>query len=103
MRERGARGQGDLRFWDATAEFFSFGTNDLTQTCLGMSRDDSGSFLPPYAELEISKTNPLASNSLKHKRSHRGHLEELLPAQTHAGSAAAALTGCGLHADFTFF
>ena len=31
-----------------TAEFFSFGTNDLTQTCLGMSRDDSGSFLPPY-------------------------------------------------------
>ena len=32
-----------------TAEFFSFGTNDLTQTCLGMSRDDSGSFLPAYA------------------------------------------------------
>jgi pyruvate,orthophosphate dikinase len=44
-----------------TAEFFSFGTNDLTQTCLGMSRDDSGSFLPPYAELEIVKTNPFAS------------------------------------------
>ncbi|HEX7570945.1 MAG TPA: pyruvate, phosphate dikinase, partial [Verrucomicrobiae bacterium] len=31
-----------------TAEFFSFGTNDLTQTCLGMSRDDSGSFLGAY-------------------------------------------------------
>src|SRR5207247_8724772 len=30
-----------------TAQFFSFGTNDLTQTCLGMSRDDSGSFLVP--------------------------------------------------------
>src|SRR5438552_8319737 len=30
------------------AEFFSFGTNDLTQTTLGMSRDDSGSFLPTY-------------------------------------------------------
>ncbi|MCX6912556.1 MAG: pyruvate, phosphate dikinase [Verrucomicrobia bacterium] len=44
-----------------TAEFFSFGTNDLTQACLGMSRDDSGSFLPPYAELEIIKTNPFAS------------------------------------------
>ena len=29
------------------AEFFSFGTNDLTQTALGMSRDDSGSFFPP--------------------------------------------------------
>jgi pyruvate,orthophosphate dikinase len=44
-----------------TAEFFSFGTNDLTQTCLGMSRDDSGSFLPPYTELEIVKRNPFAT------------------------------------------
>ncbi len=44
-----------------TAEFFSFGTNDLTQTCLGMSRDDSGSFLPAYAESEIVKKNPFAS------------------------------------------
>ena len=44
-----------------TAEFFSFGTNDLTQTCLGMSRDDSGSFLPAYSGAEIIKTNPFAS------------------------------------------
>jgi pyruvate,orthophosphate dikinase len=44
-----------------TAEFFSFGTNDLTQTTLGMSRDDSGSFLPPYQEAEIMKKNPFAS------------------------------------------
>jgi pyruvate,orthophosphate dikinase len=44
-----------------TAEFFSFGTNDLTQTCLGMSRDDSGSFLPSYQTLEIIKANPFAS------------------------------------------
>ncbi len=44
-----------------TAEFFSFGTNDLTQTALGMSRDDSGSFLPQYAELEIVKKNPFAT------------------------------------------
>ena len=43
------------------AEFFSFGTNDLTQTTLGMSRDDSGSFLPQYQELEIVKNNPFAS------------------------------------------
>jgi pyruvate, orthophosphate dikinase len=43
------------------AEFFSFGTNDLTQTTLGMSRDDSGSFLPKYQELEIVKKNPFAS------------------------------------------
>jgi pyruvate,orthophosphate dikinase len=44
-----------------TAQFFSFGTNDLTQTALGMSRDDSGSFLPHYAELEIVKKNPFAT------------------------------------------
>ncbi len=44
-----------------TAQFFSFGTNDLTQTCLGMSRDDSGSFLQPYIELEILKKNPFAT------------------------------------------
>src|SRR5215217_6697681 len=43
------------------AEFFSFGTNDLTQTTLGMSRDDSGSFLPVYAELDIVDSNPFAS------------------------------------------
>jgi pyruvate,orthophosphate dikinase len=44
-----------------TAEFFSFGTNDLTQTALGMSRDDSNTFLPAYQELEIIKANPFAS------------------------------------------
>ena len=38
-----------------TAEFFSFGTNDLTQTCLGMSRDDSGSFLGAYRRRRSSK------------------------------------------------
>ena len=43
------------------AEFFSFGTNDLTQTALGMSRDDSGSFLPTYLEHEIVTANPFAS------------------------------------------
>lgn len=43
------------------AEFFSFGTNDLTQTTLGMSRDDSGTFLPGYSDKEIVKGNPFAS------------------------------------------
>ena len=42
------------------AEFFSFGTNDLTQTTMGMSRDDSGSFLPNYEEQEIVTDNPFA-------------------------------------------
>jgi len=44
-----------------TAEFFSFGTNDLTQTALGISRDDMGNFLMPYTENEIFKKNPFAS------------------------------------------
>jgi pyruvate,orthophosphate dikinase len=44
-----------------TAEFFSFGTNDLTQTGLGMSRDDAGSFLAKYKELDILPQNPFAS------------------------------------------
>jgi pyruvate,orthophosphate dikinase len=44
-----------------SAEFFSFGTNDLTQTGLGMSRDDSGSFLPAYTEHEIVTKNPFAT------------------------------------------
>jgi pyruvate, orthophosphate dikinase len=40
------------------AEFFSFGTNDLTQTTLGVSRDDSGRFLIPYVEMEIYRKDP---------------------------------------------
>ena len=43
------------------AEFFSFGTNDLTQTALGISRDDMGSFLMPYTEAEVFKKNPFAT------------------------------------------
>ena len=42
------------------AEFFSFGTNDLTQMTMDMSRDDSGSFLPNYEEEEIVADNPFA-------------------------------------------
>jgi pyruvate,orthophosphate dikinase len=44
-----------------SAEFFSFGTNDLTQMALGISRDDMGNFLMPYVENEIFKKNPFAS------------------------------------------
>ena len=40
------------------AEFFSFGTNDLTQTTFGLSRDDSGKFLPYYVEHEILPRDP---------------------------------------------
>ncbi|MDR0679397.1 MAG: pyruvate, phosphate dikinase, partial [Puniceicoccales bacterium] len=43
------------------AQFCSFGSNDLTQTTLGMSRDDMGSFLGRYNELEIFTQNPFAT------------------------------------------
>jgi len=43
------------------ADFFSFGTNDLTQTALGLSRDDSGRFLPDYVEKKIFRDDPFQS------------------------------------------
>jgi pyruvate,orthophosphate dikinase len=42
------------------AEFFSFGTNDLTQTTLGISRDDAGNFLPDYKAQNIIEKDPFA-------------------------------------------
>ncbi len=44
-----------------SAEFFSFGTNDLTQTTLGLSRDDSAKFLPRYVEQRILPADPFVS------------------------------------------
>jgi pyruvate, orthophosphate dikinase len=43
------------------AEFFSFGTNDLTQTCLGLSRDDAGKFLPTYVVDGLLEEDPFVS------------------------------------------
>ena len=43
------------------AEFFSFGTNDLTQTCYGVSRDDAGTFLGPYVQKGIIEVDPFVS------------------------------------------
>lgn len=43
------------------AEFFSFGTNDLTQTTFGLSRDDSGKFLPSYTQRNIYPRDPFVS------------------------------------------
>jgi pyruvate,orthophosphate dikinase len=40
------------------AEFFSFGTNDLTQTTIGLSRDDFNSFMPDYTQFDILDGNP---------------------------------------------
>jgi pyruvate,orthophosphate dikinase len=44
-----------------SADFFSFGTNDLTQTTLGLSRDDAGSFLPEYVEKGLLPQDPFVS------------------------------------------
>ena len=52
---RGALTAGEIA---TVAEFFSFGPNDLTQTALGVSRDDAGRFLIPYVEMEIYAKDP---------------------------------------------
>jgi pyruvate, orthophosphate dikinase len=44
-----------------TAEFFSFGTNDLTQTTFGLSRDDAGSFLPAYLGKRVLEADPFVT------------------------------------------
>jgi pyruvate,orthophosphate dikinase len=44
-----------------TAEFFSFGTNDLTQTTLGFSRDDAGKIIKKYREIGLFKADPFAT------------------------------------------
>ncbi|HTX52274.1 MAG TPA: putative PEP-binding protein, partial [Candidatus Baltobacteraceae bacterium] len=76
-----------------TAEFFSFGTNDLTQTCLGMSRDDSGAFLGPYQEKEIIKKNPFASID----QSGVGELMKIAVQKGRAGRPGLELGICGEH------
>jgi pyruvate, orthophosphate dikinase len=55
---RAALRAGDIA---AEADFFSFGTNDLTQTALGLSRDDAGKFLPVYVEKGIFQRDPFVS------------------------------------------
>jgi pyruvate,orthophosphate dikinase len=76
-----------------SADFFSFGTNDLTQTGLGMSRDDSGSFLPHYQELEIVKKNPFATID----SSGVGQLVEIAVRKGRSARANIKLGICGEH------
>ena len=87
----------------ASAEFFSFGTNDLTQMGLGMSRDDSGSFLPQYAELEIVTNNPFATIDT----SGVGQLVEIAVTKGRAARPGIKLGICGEHggdpASIAFF
>lgn len=76
-----------------SADFFSFGTNDLTQTTLGMSRDDSGSFLPLYKDLDILPQNPFATIDQKGV----GQLVELAVERGRSTSQKLKCGICGEH------
>jgi len=76
-----------------TAEFFSFGTNDLTQTTFGISRDDAASFLGDYERAGILATDPFASLDVE-------GVGELLTLASERGRATRAdlkLGICGEH------
>ena len=75
------------------AEFFSFGTNDLTQTALGVSRDDMGSFLGSYTENDIYPKNPFASLDTTGV----GQLMEIAVAKGRATRPKIKLGICGEH------
>jgi len=75
------------------AEFFSFGTNDLTQTTYGFSRDDIGTFLPAYVERGILKKDPFSSIDQKGV----GYLVELGVARGRKARPDLELGICGEH------
>ena len=76
-----------------TAEFFSFGTNDLTQTTFGISRDDSGRFLNPYIEKGIFEKDPFVSLDIDGV----GALIEIAVARGRATRPDVKLGLCGEH------
>ena len=75
------------------AMFFSFGTNDLTQTTLGVSRDDAARFLSPYVEQGIYPRDPFVSLDIDGV----GQLVELAAERGRATRAGLKLGICGEH------
>ena len=75
------------------ARFFSFGTNDLTQTTLGVSRDDAGRFLSPYVEKGIYPRDPFVSLDIEGV----GQLVQLGAERGRATRADLKLGICGEH------
>lgn len=86
-----------------TAEFFSFGTNDLTQTALGVSRDDAGSFLGAYAQKGILPSDPFVTIDQEGV----GELVRLAATRARAQRPTIKLGICGEHggdpASIAFF
>ncbi len=76
------------------AEFFSFGTNDLTQTCLAFSRDDAGSFLADYTAKGILPASPFATIDQKGV----GELVEIAATRGRQTRPDIKLGICGEHA-----
>ena len=77
----------------ATAQFFSFGTNDLTQTAFGISRDDSAAFLNTYQQLRILEADPFVRLDVDGV----GELIELAVARGRAARPGLKLGICGEH------
>ena len=88
---KAAEPNSDLR--PQVAEFFSFGTNDLTQTTLGLSRDDAGSFLPKYVEEGIFPADPFQTLDQEGV----GQLVEMAVERGRAARADLKLGICGEH------
>ncbi len=75
------------------ADFFSYGTNDLTQMGLGMSRDDSGQYLPMYQKLDIYERNPFETLDLNGV----GRLVQISAEEGRANHKKLKLGVCGEH------
>ena len=75
------------------AEFFSFGTNDLTQMTMGLSRDDAGRFLPQYLKLGLYEHDPFRSIDVKGV----GQLVKMAVAKGRAARPDIHLGVCGEH------
>ena len=76
------------------ADFFSYGTNDLTQTTLGLSRDDASRFLSEYVEMKVFNTDPFVSID----PSSVGQLVEISSNKGKKANNALKIGVCGEHA-----